>query len=127
MRKSRPLRRSFSSEIFYQTIERSDAVIAKIIGHPLGNSYEFYIVVEAGGITKFKLWVYSLETAMVEAGGAFFKLRWKDDNELLISIPSKHVEITVFVNEAKATVRDLKRYITPPFEMSRTRAMRTTM
>lgn len=52
-----------------------------------------------------------------------FKIRWKNDDALVISIPSKQIEISVSVSESKAMSRDLTPHmVPPPFDMSRTRA-----
>ena len=116
MRESSTLRKPFSPETFYTTIKRSDGVQVKIIGHPVHTVYDFYVVVEEAGIRKFKLWVYSVETEVFEHRRTFFKPKWKNDDELVISIPSQQAEISVFVNEAKATVREVKKYIMHQFK-----------
>jgi hypothetical protein len=109
--------KTFSPEMVCKTSRQPRGILAKIIAHPIGAAHDIYIVVEKGGTIKFKLWVYNMEADKAELG-RMFKMGWKTDNELIIGIPSRRVEISVFVKEGKATVRSLVQRIISPFELS---------
>ena len=117
--------RSCPDEILIQSAKYSDTVLANIVVHPVQASYDYYVVVEDAGVTRLKLWIYTAE--MNETGQAHpsFKIRWKSDDAIVISIPSRQIEIAVLVKESKATTRDLSQHIIPPpYDMSRTRTAR---
>jgi len=95
-------------------IKRPDGVLARIVVHPTGAVFDHYVIVEEADVVKFKLWVCTLE----EGGPGLLKVRWKTNNELIIRIPSQQSEISVYVNECRATVRQLTRHFISPFELS---------
>ena len=102
-------------------IKRHDGVLARIVVHPTGAVFDHYVIVEDAGVIKFKLWVYTLEADMGEPG--LFKAKWKNDNELVIRIPSQQTEISVYVKECRATVRRLAKHFISPFELSSRRSI----
>ncbi|HVU56089.1 MAG TPA: hypothetical protein VHD83_13585 [Puia sp.] len=95
-------------------IKRPDGVLARIVVHPSGAAFDHYVIVEEAGVVKFKLWVYTLEADEMELG--LFKAKWKTSNELIIRIPSRQTEISVYVKECKATMRQLAKHFISPFE-----------
>lgn len=99
-------------------IKRPDGVLARIVVHPTGSVFDHYVIVEEAAIVKFKLWICTLEAVADEAGRSLFKVQWKTNNELVIRIPSRQSEISVYVNECRATVRQLTRHFISPFELS---------
>ena len=96
-----------------RTIRRNDGLLANIVVHPTMDFYDYYVVVvgEAGKV-KFKLWIYTMDS---DDPALFSRSTWKNDNELVFTLQSEQVEITVFVEERKATVRRLTKHIPPPF------------
>jgi hypothetical protein len=104
-------------------IKRSDGVLARIIVHPTGVAFDHYIVVEDAETVRFKLWLCTLEQSEDEGGHGMLKAKWKSDNELVVKVPSQQSEISVYVNECRATVRQLARPFVSPYELSRRRPL----
>jgi len=94
-------------------IKRPDGVLASIVVHPTGAGFDHYVIVEEADVVKFKLWVCTLEVLTDENGKDLLKAKWKTNNELVISIPSQQSEISVYVDECRATVRQRNRVIQP--------------
>lgn len=99
-------------------LKRSDGVLVRIVVYPTCDEFDHYIIVEEAGVEKFKLWVCTLEVDAVAAGTEILKAKWKTDNELVLSIPSKNMVISVFVNECRAMVRQQAKPFISPFELS---------
>jgi len=98
-------------------IKRPDGVRARIVVHPTGAVFDHYVIVEQADIVKFKLWVCTLEVDADKDGPGLLKAKWKTDNELVIKVPSQQSEISVYVNECKATVRRLTKQFLSPFKV----------
>ena len=96
-------------------IKRPDGVVARIVVHPTGAAFDHYVIVEEEDVVKFKLWVCTLEVDTEKAGPGLLKAKWKTSNELLISIPSQQSEISVYVDECRATVWSSKRFLAKPY------------
>ena len=102
-------------------IKRSDGVLVRIVTYPTGAAFDHYVIVEEADVVKFKLWVCTLEVAADRGDTGLLKAKWKSDNELLIRVPSQQTEISVYVNECRATVRQLTGHFVSPFELSNRR------
>jgi len=92
-------------------LKRPDGVLVRIVVHPTFDAFDHYIVVEEAGVVKFKRWVCSLDVDAGMAEPELLKAKWKTNNELVLSIPTQQTEISVYINEHKATVRRLTRPI----------------
>lgn len=99
-------------------LKRADGVLIRFVVHPTCDAFDHYIIVEEAGVVKFKLWVCTLEVDAVAAGAGLLKAKWRTDNELVLSIPSKNMVISVFVNECRAMVRQQAKPFISPFELS---------
>ena len=99
-------------------LKRPDGVLVRIVVYPTCDAFDHYVIVEEAGAIKFKLWVCTLEVDAVAAGTDLLKAKWKTDNELVLSIPSKNMVISVYMNECRATVRQQAKPFISPFELS---------
>jgi len=104
-------------------IKRPDGVLARIVVHPAGTAFDHYVVVEDADLIKFKLWVCTLENTFDDDGHSLLMAKWKSENELLIKVPSQQSEISVYINECRATVRQMARPFVSPLELSRRRPL----
>jgi hypothetical protein len=93
---------------------------AQMIVNPLVNTFNYYIKITEAGSLKCKVPIYCGSTNLFYFPLLFHKMRWKNENEILIKGKEPHVETHIYVNKCKADFINLTKYEKSPyFEMMR--------
>jgi hypothetical protein len=100
--------------------KKSKNLLAKIIVHPEMDRFDYYCLIEENDKVKCKVKIYSGLTDLYYYRDLFSDVKWKSQDEIIITGKAKQVEISVLINECTAAFKNLTQYEKAPyFEMMR--------
>lgn len=119
--KHRIIQQNFSFELLYKAHSNRSCpnLVGKILINPFEDRFDYYVVIEEGGVVKCKNHIYS-SIPVEESDGLFFYGKWKGANELVIAGKESLTEIRVLVESCSVTYINRSRFDKDPyFELKR--------
>jgi hypothetical protein len=112
---------NFEFKLFKEVFcNKNKQLSAQMIVNPLTSTFNYYVQIAEGGIVKCKVPIYCGGTHLFYFPRLFYKMKWKNENELIIKGKEPHVETHVFADTCKAEFINLTKYKKSPyFEMKR--------
>jgi hypothetical protein len=84
------------------------------------DKFNYYCLVEENGQVKCKVKIYCGGADTLYYPDLFSDVKWKSENEIIITGKAKEVEIKVTINKCEVAFTNLTNYDKPPyFEMMR--------
>lgn len=100
--------------------KKSQNLLTKIIVHPEIDKFNYYCLIEENEEVKCKVRIYRGLTNLYYYQDLFSDVKWKSEDEIVITGKAKQVEISVLINECTAAFKNLTQYEKAPyFEMMR--------
>lgn len=113
---------NFLFDLVYSSYVNSQKpnLVGKVIVQPLIDRFNFYCLIEEGGIEKCKSLIYQGKCTDHYFSNFFAFGQWRSTPEYIISGKEKIIEIHVFPDECKVEYVNLTEYNKPPlFELMR--------
>lgn len=100
--------------------KKNEKLIANIIVHPEMDKFNYYCLVEENGQVKCKIKIYCGGTDIFYYHDLFSDVKWKSENEIIITGKVKEVEIKITIDKCEIAFTNLTNYDKAPyFEMMR--------
>jgi hypothetical protein len=95
--------------------KKNENLVAKIIVQPEMDRFNYHCLIEENEKVKCKIKMYCGLTDLYYYRDLFSDVKWKSENEIIITGKKKEVEISIIVSECEIAFKNLTRYKKAPF------------